>query len=82
MKIQMFGGHRPMEVIDAKMDIKITENDIGRTQRIGKPKNNGKSRPAIIKFVRYNDRKDAFSSKGFGFVNNGELGCIPYEEIN
>ena len=35
----------------------------GRTHRIGKPKNNGKPRPLIIKFVRYNDRKEDFSSK-------------------
>ena len=49
-----------MEVIDTKMDIKITENDIDGTYRIGKPKNNGKSRPVIIKFVRCNDRKKVF----------------------
>ena len=52
-----------MEVIDTQMDIKITENDIDRTHRIGKPKNNGKPRPVIIKFVRYNDRKKVFSSR-------------------
>ena len=52
-----------MEVIDSKMDIKITENNIDRMHRIGKPKNNGKARPVIIKFVRYNDRKKVFSSK-------------------
>ena len=51
-----------MEVIDTKMDIKITHNDIDRTHRIGKPKTNGKPRPVIIKFVWYNDRK-VFSSK-------------------
>ena len=52
-----------MEVIDTKMDIKITENDIDKTHRIGKPKSNGKLRPVITKFVRYNDRKKVFSSK-------------------
>ena len=52
-----------MEVIETKMDITITDNDIDRTHRIGKPKNNGKPRPVIIKFVRYNDRKKVFSSK-------------------
>ena len=52
-----------MEVIETKMDIKITDNDIDRTHRIRKPKNNGKPRPVIIKFVRYNDRKKIFSSK-------------------
>ena len=52
-----------MEVIDTKMDIKITHNDIDRTHRIGKPKTNGKPRPVIIKFVWYNDRNKVFSSK-------------------
>ena len=52
-----------METIDTKMNIKITDNDIDRTNRIGKPKNNGKPRPVIIKFVRYNVRKKIFSSK-------------------
>ena len=40
-----------MEAIDTKMNIKITDNDIDRTHRIGKPKNNGKPKPVIIKFV-------------------------------
>ena len=52
-----------MEVVETKMDIKITDNDIDRTHRIGKPKSNGKTKPVIIKFVRYNDRKKIFSSK-------------------
>ena len=40
-----------MEVTDTKIDIKITDNDIDRTHRIGKQKNNGKPRPVIIKLV-------------------------------
>ena len=52
-----------MEVVETKMDIKITDNDIDRTHRIGKTKSNGKSKPVIIKFVRYNDRKKIFSTK-------------------
>ena len=54
-----------MKVIDTKMEIKITQNDIDRTLRIRKSKTNGKPRPVIIKFVRYNDRKKFFSSKKF-----------------
>ena len=49
-----------MEAIEIKMNIKITDNDIDRTHRIGKPKNNGKPRPVIIKFVRYKKKKDFF----------------------
>ena len=52
-----------MEAIETKMNIKITDNDIDRTYRIGKPKNNSKPRSVIIKFARYNDRKKIFSSK-------------------
>ena len=52
-----------MEVMETKVDIKITENDIDRTHRIRKPKNNGKPITVIIKFVQYNDRKKVFSSK-------------------
>lgn len=52
-----------MEVIDTKMDIKITQNDIDRKHRIQKRKTNSKLRPVINKFVRYNDRKKVFSSK-------------------
>ena len=69
-----------MEVIDTKMDIKITENDIDRTHRIEKPKNNGKPRPVIIKFVRYNDRKKVFSSTKDSGVSITE--SLTYEEIN
>ena len=52
-----------MEVIETKMDIKITDNDIDRTHRIGKPIKNGTPKPVIIKFVRYNDRKKIFFTK-------------------
>ena len=42
----------------------ITEVDIERTHRIGKPRDVGqKSRPIIVKFVRYNDRKNVFNRK-------------------
>ena len=42
----------------------ITEADIERTHRIGKPRDSGqKSRPIIVKFVRYNDRKNVFNRK-------------------
>ena len=41
-----------MEAIETKMNIKIADNDIDRTHGMGKPKNNGKLRPVIIKFVR------------------------------
>ena len=54
-----------MEVIDTKMDKKIKANDIDKMHRIGKPKNNVKPRPVIIKFVRYTDRKKVFLVKSW-----------------
>ena len=60
------------------MEIKVTQNVIDRIHRIWKPKSNGKLRPAITKFVGYNDRKKVFFQykvvEGFGCVNNVELG--------
>ena len=39
----------------------LTEIDIERTHRVGKPKQNKKNpRPIIIKFVRYNCRQSIF----------------------
>ena len=74
-----------MGVIDTKMDIKITENDIDRTHRIGKPKNNGKPRPVIIKFVRYNDREKVFSckklSKGSGVSITKSLAAFHMKKL-
>ena len=44
-------------------ELAITEVDIERTHRIGKSRDFGqKSRPIIVKFVRYNDRKNVFNT--------------------
>ena len=75
-----------LEVIDTKMKIKITKNDVDRTHRIGKPKANGKPRPVIIEFVWYNDRKKVFSSKKLlkdsGWSITESFTCFPQEKIN
>ena len=44
------------------MQEEINFEDLDRTHRIGKV-NNGKSRPIIVKFVRYNVRKKIFHNK-------------------
>ena len=49
-------------IID-KMGEEIQDIDLDRTHRIGKPKEDGKSRPIIIKFARYNTRSKVFSNK-------------------
>ena len=44
------------------MQDEINIEDLDRTHRIGKV-NNGKSRPIIVKFARYNVRKKVFHNK-------------------
>ena len=46
------------------MEEGLTEVEIERTHRVGKPKQNKKTpRPIIIKFVRYNCRRRIFLNK-------------------
>ena len=46
------------------LELSITVADIEHTPRIGKPRDAGqKLRPVIVKFVRYNDRKNVFNRK-------------------
>ena len=50
--------------INEHLELWITETDIERTHRIGIPRDAGqKSRPIIVKFVRYNDGKSVFYRK-------------------
>ena len=45
-------------------ELATAEVDIERTHRIRKPRDVGqKSRPIIVKFVAYNDRKNVFDRK-------------------
>ena len=47
-----------------KLDLDITSWDLERTHRIGeRKKTRGKTRPIIVKFVRYNDRNRVFRNK-------------------
>ena len=53
-----------IDTIIEKMGEEIENNKIGsRSHRLGAPKSNGKSRPTIIKFVRYNTRCRIFNNK-------------------
>ena len=52
-----------IDTIKEKMGEEIKKNEIDRSYRLGAPKNNGKSRPIIIKFVRYNTRCRIFKNK-------------------
>ena len=52
-----------IHTIKEKMWEEIKKDEIDRSHRLGAPKNNGKSRPIIIKFVRYNTRCRIFKNK-------------------
>ena len=52
-----------MKTIREKMGEEIRDIDIDRTHRIGKAKSDGKSRPIINKFARYNTRNKVFRKK-------------------
>ena len=50
--------------ISENLELAITEVDIERTHRTGKPRDVGqKSKLIIVKFVKYNDRKNVFNRK-------------------
>ena len=52
-----------MKTIREKMGEEIRDIDIDRTHKIGKAKSDGKSRPIIVKFARYNTRNKVFRKK-------------------
>ena len=53
-----------MKVLKEEMGEELTEQDIGRSHRIGKIKKiNNKPRPIIVKFSRYNTRNKIFMNK-------------------
>ena len=52
-----------IDTIKEKMGEEIKNNEIDRSHRLGSPKNNGKSRPIIIKLVRYNTRYRILKNK-------------------
>ena len=53
-----------LTTINEHLDLAITEVDIECTHRIEKPRDVGqKPRPIIVKFVRYNNRKNVFNRK-------------------
>ena len=53
-----------INTLNEKLDLDITLWDLERTQRIRQPKKTrGKTRPIIVKFVRYNDRYKVFRNK-------------------
>ena len=51
------------DTIKEKRREEIEKDEIDRSHRLGAPKNNGKSRSIIMKFVRYNTRCRIFKNK-------------------
>ena len=45
------------------MDAEVLDKDLDRTHRIGKKRTDGKPRPIIVKFCRYNRRRMIFQHK-------------------
>ena len=53
-----------IKTLSEELDVEITEEDLDRTHRVGKPeKRDGKSRPIIIKFARYAVRHNVYKNK-------------------
>ena len=52
-----------LNTLNENLQSELTELNIERYHRIGKPKPNGKPRPIIIKFVRYNVRRKVHERK-------------------
>ena len=52
-----------ISTIKENMDAELVEEDIDRTHRIGKKREDGKPRPNIVKFARYNRRRMIYQQK-------------------
>ena len=53
-----------INTLNEKLDVDIILRDLERTYRIGEPKTTReKTRPIIMKFVRYNDRNRVFRNE-------------------
>ena len=52
-----------IDVLNESMDETISIQDVDQTHRLPGKKPNGKSRPVIVKFVRYNTRNLIFENK-------------------
>ena len=52
-----------LDTVKEKMGEEIEKDEIDRLHRLGAPRNNGKSRPIIIKFARHNTRCRIFKNK-------------------
>ena len=56
-------GSIVLEVLNNDMGLSISKTALDRCHRIGNPKTKKESRPIIVKFVRYYDRRDVFMKK-------------------
>ena len=52
-----------LEVLNYDLGLNISKTALDRSQKIGNPKTKKLSRPIIVKFVRYYDRKNVFVNK-------------------
>ena len=61
-----------INIISKQLGVKVDKRDIDRSHRIGAPRADGKHRPIIVKFARYNVRSTVFRVKR-KFKNSGML---------
>ena len=63
MNLETKGDSIVLEVLNNDMGLNILKTALDRSHRIGNPKTKKTSRPIIVKFVRYYDRRDVFMNK-------------------
>ena len=75
-----------LKTINEKLDVDITGNEIDRSHRIGRQKDERRPRPIIVKLTRYNTRKKVFASKrklkGTGVSITESLTAKRREQLN
>ena len=52
-----------VELVNTNLGLSIKQRDLDRSHRLGKPNSNGRARPIIAKFARYNVRAKVFANK-------------------
>ena len=75
-----------VKIITEKIGVEITKEDLDRSHRIGAKKENKKTRPIIVKFARYNKRKQVFVNrkklKGSGHSVTESLTSLRMKKLN
>ena len=75
-----------LQLINEKIGVELTRQDLDRTHRIGEKKPGRKTRPIIVKLARYNKRKQVFQNrkkmKGTGYSVTESLTALRMRKLN